>query len=126
LLLLEVGVYIGIPAAIGVLYTYIQFQEMKTLKMRQTTRSVLKAGKFVFPIFSQNAQGLRNDCLMGYAKKLATEGKFKEIAAATKIPRIASIRGSKRIQEWKETVPVLVNSPIHLIGVTLLLYHIYY
>jgi hypothetical protein len=42
---------------------------------------------------------------MGYAKKLATEGKFKEaIAAATKIPKNSPLypEVQKRIQEWKE------------------------
>jgi len=76
LLLLEVGIAIGIPAAIGVLYTYIQFQEMKTLKKRKLPRVCDKSRKIRLSIFSQNAQGLRNDCLMGYAK-LATEANLK-------------------------------------------------
>lgn len=107
LLLLEVGIAIGIPSVIGVLYTYIQFQEMRAMNVEANYEECIsKAGKFApFPIFSEKAQGLRYECLMGYAKKLAAQGKFKEaIAVATKIPQNSPLypEVQKRIQEWKE------------------------
>ena len=67
---------------------------------------ISKAGKLSpFPIFSEKDQGLRYECLMEYAKKLAAEGKFKEaIAVATKVPQNSPLYSEvqERIQEWKE------------------------
>ncbi len=67
---------------------------------------ISKAGKLSpFPIFSEKAQGIRYECLMEYAKKLAAEGKFKEaIAVATKVPQNSPLypEVQERIQEWKE------------------------
>ncbi len=107
LLLLEVSIAIGIPVLIGVLYIDIEFQEMRAMNVEANYEECIsKAGKFApFPIISEKAQGLRYECLMGYAKKLAAEGKLKEaIAVATKIPQNSPLypEVQKRIQEWKE------------------------
>ncbi len=107
LLLLELGIAIGIPAVIGVLYSYIQLQEIKTLRTEaKYEECITKAGRVIrISIFAQEAQGVINECLMGYAQKLAAEGKLADaIAVAANIPKNSPLypEVQKRIQEWKE------------------------
>ena len=107
LVLLEVAIAIGIPAVIGVLYSYIQLQEIKTFNVEaKYEECIVKAGRVIrISIFAQEAQGLINECLAGYAQKLAAEGKFAEaIAVAANIPKNSPLypEVQKRIQEWKE------------------------
>ena len=109
LLPLGVGIAMGLAAVMGVLYAYIQLNEIRTLKTQaKYEECISKAERESWAaetVFYNDAQGLLNQCRLEHAKKLAANQKFASaINAAKKIPNTSTLypEAQKLIQEWSE------------------------
>jgi serine/threonine-protein kinase len=109
LLLLGLGIAMGLAAVIGVLYAYIQLNDIRTLKTQAKYQECITKAELeswaAKTVFYQDTQGLLNQCRLEDAKKLAASQKFADaIKTAKKIPKNSTLypEAHKLINEWLE------------------------
>ena len=106
---LRIGIAMSLAAGMGVLYAYIQLNEIRTLKTEAKyeeciTKTETKSWAAETLLYNE-AQRLLNECRLERAKMLAAGERFSAaIKAAEKIPENSPLYpgAQKLIQEWSE------------------------